>query len=68
MKNQTMTHDVTAGRLTALAFTVLGTALSWLPYIEAVLRIIATIVAIIAGIVTIWPQLRKFCRRKNHKK
>lgn len=63
-----MTNEVAGGKVVAAGISLLATIMSYLPHVEAVLRIGASMLAIISGTIVVWPKLKRYFRRKNHRK
>lgn len=63
-----MTNDVAGGKVAAAAITLLATVTSYLPHVEAVLRIGASMLAIVSGSIVVWPHVRRFFRRTFRKR
>lgn len=62
-----MTNDVAGGKAVTAVVSLLAMVLSWLPHIEAVLRIAASLLSVIAGAIVVCPHVRKLFRKRKHK-
>lgn len=62
-----MTNEVAGDKVVTASVSLLAMALSWLPQIEAVLRVAASLLSVIAGAVVVWPSVKKLFRKRKHK-
>lgn len=62
-----MTNDVAGGKAATATVSLLTMILAWIPHIEAVLRIAASLLSVIAGAIVIWPHVQKQFRKRKHK-
>ena len=63
-----MTNEVTGGKVAAAVVTTLATIMSYLPHVEAFLRIGASVLAIVSGSIVVWPKIKRFFRKRNHRR
>lgn len=62
-----MTNEVTGGKMLVAGTSILAALVGWVETVEAMLRIIATMVSIVAGVVVIWPQVKRLVRKRKKK-